>query len=172
MSLARRVLISAAPAILLLGNALTNANGAEKVEEIQKVFLGPDKQVQILSYGKEIPAPKEKDQVSCSSPKLAEDGKTAGWLVEYDNCCTSYPLPLSLVVYRNGKVVQRWKPGQSIWDWQFLQKGKQVAFWTGPTHGNFVSHFELHDVNSGKLLADWTGRVNEPHPTWVSGLKD
>ncbi len=76
------------------------------------------------------------------------------------------------MIYRKGKVIQHFAPGQSIWDWQFVENGKQVAFWTGPTHGEFKPHFELHDVNSGRLEASWDGHVYEKHADWVSGLKE
>jgi hypothetical protein len=130
---------------------------------IASVKVGPDEQVHLVyGDGHEAIAPKERDQVDCASAKIAEDKRTAGWLVDFNNCCTSYPVPLVLIVYRDGKIVQRFDEGP-IWDWQFLKSGKQVAFWAGPTHGAFTPHFELHDVRSGRLLAEWDGHVKDKH---------
>ena len=40
-----------------------------------------------------------------------------GWTVLYDNRCTSYPIPLLLVIYKDGKAQQRLnKSGQMIYD--------------------------------------------------------
>ena len=65
--------------------------------------------------------------------KIAEDGRTVGWTVLYDNCCTSYPIPLLLVIYKDGKVQQRLnKSGQMIYD------GGVQGFWqaSGLLHRN------------------------------------
>jgi hypothetical protein len=52
------------------------------------------------------------------------------------------------------------------------EAGKRVAFWMGPLHGDFAPHFELRDVQGGRLLAEWDDRVSEPHPAWVTGLEE
>jgi hypothetical protein len=145
----------------------------EKSGSIAAAMVGSDRRVHILyGDGTEYIVLKEKGQVDCASAKVAEDKRTVGWLVESRNCCTSYPIPLGLVIYRRGRVVRRFEPGQGIWDWQFVHDGSQVAFWIGPTHGAFTPHFELHDVESGRLLAKWDGHVRDKHPAWVSGLKE
>jgi hypothetical protein len=146
---------------------------ADKSRSIGAVAVGSDKKIHVMyGDGTEHIVPGEKGQVDCASAKVAEDKRTTGWLVEVDNCCTSYPIPLSLVVYRGARVIQHFEPGQAIWDWQFLNNGTQVAFWIGPTHGAFRPHFELHDVRSGRLLGEWDGHVTDKHPAWVSGLKE
>lgn len=158
--------------LLLVPNLLSN-NEAGSQDSIEKVYADSAGLIHIVRNGIDILAPKEKDQVTCDRPKLADDGKTAGWLVNYENCCTSYPIPLSLIIYRHGIIIHRFQPSlQSIWDWQFLRAGNQVAFWTGPVHGDFVPHFELHDVTSGRLLAEWNGHIDDKHPAWVTGLKE
>ncbi len=157
--------------VMLLELTLRNAGASSKL--IATVNIGSDKQVHIVNDdGREYIVPKVKDQVDCTAPKIAEDKRTAGWLIDSDNCCTSYPIPLMLVIYRNGKIIQRFEPGQSIWDWQFVKGGSQIAFWIGPTHGASTPHFELHNVRGGQLIAEWDGHVSEAHPEWVSGLKE
>jgi hypothetical protein len=158
--------------VLVVPNLLSKDEAGSR-DLIEKVYVDSAGLIHLVSNGIDKLAPKETDQVTCDRPKLAEDGKTAGWLVNYENCCTSYPVPLSLMIYRHGKIVRRFGSSlQSIWDWQFLKSGKQVAFWTGPVHGDFVPHFELHDIASGRLLAEWNGHVDDKHPAWVSGLRE
>jgi hypothetical protein len=50
--------------------------------------------------------------------------------------------------------------------------GKQVAFSTGPIHGEFIPHFWLHAVSNGRLMAPWDAHLNEKRPSWVSGLRE
>ena len=68
----------------------------------------------VTREGKDTGIPKEKDQVRAESVKVAEGRQAAGWLVDYENCCTSYPIPLTLVVYRSGRIIQRIQPGLMI----------------------------------------------------------
>lgn len=166
--------VSFASAFLILSALMALAATGNQQDEnvIEKVYATPDGQVHLVRRGVDKIAPKEKDQASCASPKLSEDRRTAGWLVNFDNPDNSYPIPLSLVIYRDNQVIQRFAPGQSIWDWQFLGNGTKVAFWIGPTHGDFVPHFELHSVLTGRLLAQWDGHLDRRHPNWVDGLKE
>jgi hypothetical protein len=153
--------------------AMSTYSRAAEPSPILKVNIDPAGKIHILdSAGHETTPPQDKDQVSCSSAKIAEDKHTVGWVGEYSNADNSYPLPLALVIYRDGSVIREIEPGQSIWDWHFLKSGAEVAFWVGPTHGDFIPHFELHDVRSGRLLAQWDGHVDQKHPTWVDGLKE
>jgi hypothetical protein len=150
------------------------AQTASRGEGVLIAAVSADKDGQIHikdSRGIETLPPQEKNQEGCRLPKIADDQRTVGWLVEFANCCTSYPIPLQLVIFRDGQVIRRIDSGP-IWEWQFLKAGKQVAFWTGPTHGDYVPHFELHDARSGRLLAHWDGHIEEKHPAWVSGLKE
>lgn len=121
--------------------------------------------------GKDTIPPKEKDQVASSDPKISADQQTAGWLVDYENCCTSYPIPLTLVLYRNGKVVQRIAPGQMIYDWHFW-KNDEVAVSDGPTHNPSGPQNYLYDVRTGKLIQEWHGEYGDKPPVWAEGLRN
>lgn len=157
----------------LLSSSPSAAQSGAKPVVIIKVDIDSAGQVHIIdSAGHETIPPKDKDQVSCESARIAEDRRTVGWLAEYANAANSYPLPLALVLYRDGKIIRQIGLGQSIWDWQFVNSVNRVAFWTGPTHGGFIPHFELHDVASGKLLAQWDGHLYQRHPAWVDGLEE
>jgi hypothetical protein len=122
-------------------------------------------------FGKDTVPPKEKDQISCSDAKISADKRTAGWLVDYDNCCTSYPIPLKLVLYRDGRVVQRIAPGQMIYDWHFW-RNDEVAVSDGPTRNPSGPQIHLYDIRTGKLLQEWHGEYGDKLPVWADGLRN
>src|SRR5215475_13686573 len=93
------------------------------------------------------------DQVGFDKPAISADGTTVGWLALYPNCCTSYPIPLALVIYRDGKVRHTFGERFPIWKWRFEANGKQVAFAQETVHGHLGVHFELRDVETGQLIA-------------------
>jgi hypothetical protein len=156
--------------LTILGVPRTNAQDAKSVAAAS---VGPDQQIHIVySNGSEYTVPMEKDQVDCSSVKVADDKRTVAWLVlEKPECCTNYPIPLSLVIYRNRKVIQHIAGEPMIWGWQFAKAGSQVALAVGPQHGEIGVHFELHDARTGRLLDEWDG-LNKKSPAWVSGLNE
>src|SRR5215471_15753587 len=51
---------------------------------------------------RDIMPEKDHEQVGFDKPAISEDKTTMGWLALYPNCCTSSPIPLALVIYRNG----------------------------------------------------------------------
>ena len=125
----------------------------------------------VRSDGKEVVPPKEPDQVGSSSPLLAGNKQAAGWLVDSANCCTSYPISLKLIIYRPGRPLRRFGSEMGIFDWCFVAGGRQVAFYTDTVHGNFAPHFELRDVESGRLLSQWDGHLTPRSPSWTRLLK-
>lgn len=129
--------------------------------------------------GKEILPDAEKDQNVCSSILLAEDKQTVGWLVYYNSdspnhCCGS---ALTLVIWKDGNIIDRFRPLQVIFQWHFLDTGKQVAFRTEYLHGG-IYHCELREVATGKLIAQYDPDVNQDNlpienqniPKWVEDL--
>jgi len=148
-------------------------SAAQDAKSVAAARVGPDKQIHIVyANGSEYTVAKEKDQVDCSSVKVADDKRTVGWLVlEQPECCANYPIPLSLAIYRNRKVIQHITGEPMIWDWQFLKGGSEVALAMGPQHGEDAVHFELHDARSGRLLDEWDGK-NKKSPAWASGLNE
>ena len=136
-----------------------------------RVYTAPNGSIHIIySDRKDIKPHKEKGQVACSSPHVAEDQRTAGWLVEYSNCCTSYPIPLTLVIYKSGRVIQRFGNGMLIANWHFLKGGEKVAFYTNTVHGDLAPHYELRNVQTGALLDKWDGILSGNSPEWATEL--
>jgi len=115
--------------------------------------------------------------VGFSGVELAQDQQTLGWTVNVENCCTSYSIPLNVVLFRDGRVLHTIDQGQMVWSWMFVQGGKQVAVVFGPTHGPEVGDYRLYDVQTGKLVAEvWadedTQALKADAPHWARQLQD
>jgi hypothetical protein len=138
---------------------------------ISKVYLDSEQNIRIVySDGKEFRPPREEDQVACESFAVAEDKQTAGWLVDYPSPNTTYPIPMTLVIYRSGKVIHKISNGFVIGRWYFLQGGRQVAFATNTLHGDVAPYYELQDILTKKTIDHWQGQVNEKSPEWAKRL--
>src|SRR5690348_1688195 len=81
--------------------------------------------------GRKTVVPKELGQVDISEAQVAADG-TVGWLVEYKVDGVGYPISGKLVIWRNGKVIQRFDTEQVFYSWTFDGGSKQVAYHDGP----------------------------------------
>jgi hypothetical protein len=49
--------------------------------------------------GQDITPSKKPEQVGFDKPMVSPDKHQVGWLALYPNCCTSYPIPMTLVIY-------------------------------------------------------------------------
>jgi hypothetical protein len=165
--------LAAAVAILLFVPAVARAQ-MPLANSISAVKVGADKRAHITySDGGKVVAPKEKGQVDCTSLKVAADKFTAGWLVlKPADCCVSYPIPQIVVVYRERKIVRRIEGQPLIWNWQFFGADNEVALSIGPQHGENGVHFELHDLQGGRLVTTWDEHSKQEEPAWVSGLEN
>jgi hypothetical protein len=136
------------------------------------VTPGPDATARItLPNGHVIRVPREPGQVGISDPQTASDHSTVGWLVEYSIDGLNYPISGTLVAWRDGQVRRRFGTAQAFYSWAFYSRGTQVAFHTGPTHGEQTSHCELHDIKTGRAVAKWDGDLQSSNkPDWVAGL--
>jgi hypothetical protein len=92
--------------------------------------------------------------VGFSGVQLAEDRRTLGWTIDVEDCCTSYAIPMGLIVFRNKHVLHTFYPGLEVWEWMFVQRGVRVAVVSGPTHGTDVGDHRLYDVRTGKLISE------------------
>ena len=92
----------------------------------------------------------EPKQVGCDNVVVAKDGRTVAWTALMDNCCTSYPIPLSVIVMKNGKS-KVFNHVQMVWKWRFVDDGKHLAVLWGPAHG-WPSAATLYVSRSGKQL--------------------
>lgn len=115
--------------------------------------------------------------VGFSGVQLAADRQTLGWTINVENCCTSYSIPLSVVVFRHKHVLHSFDKEQMVWSWMFFQGGEQVAVVSGPTHGPEVGDYRLYDVKTGKLISEVFGdedtQALKPNaPEWAKRLQD
>ena len=139
-------------------------DGTEVVQTLPPLRVSTDKETVFNAVG-------------FSGVALAKDQQTLGWTVNVENCCTSYSIPLSLVLFRDGHVLHTIDQGQMVWSWMFVQDGKQVAVVFGPTHGPEVGDYRLYDVQTGKLVSEvWgdedTQALKADAPDWARQLQD
>jgi hypothetical protein len=124
----------------------------------------------VIASGQDIAVTKERGQTGAEEIKITDDHQTLGWLVAYPN---PDPNPWGklygkLVLWRGGKVLRRFSTEQVFWSWDFWQGGKQVRFHTGPLHG--AGRFELHDLETGRLVAAVDEEVTQTLPDWAESL--
>ncbi len=129
-----------------------------------------------LSGGERFNAPRiDAEQAGFSKVRISADGKLAGWLTLYGNCCQSYPIPLSLVIFSNGKMLQNISESTPVWDWRFENHDTAVAYRHRTTHGASTVMYKLRRIADGKLLAKYecssesedTNANTEEIPDWV-----
>lgn len=105
-------------------------------------------------------------QVTVEAPVIANDGRTVAWLVNVPNCCTSYPIPMTIVLYRDGRIIRRISNGRAIFKFKFVKGGDQIAYFSDTVHSNSGPECIFVSVSSGKTLGDWT-RGDGPLPSWA-----
>lgn len=108
------------------------------------------------------------EQVGFDHIKISNDGSAVGWVSEYPNCCTSYPIPLKLSIYTNNKLYNFTGNGLPIWDWDFSSDGSKVIFHQETVHGGLGIHYEIREIKTNKLVDQWEpeiGQDNHPLPT-------
>lgn len=116
------------------------------------------------------------NDVGFSDVKLAADKQTIGWTIDVENCCTSYPLPLRVVVFRDGHVLREFDRMQMVQDWMFLNGGSRVAIVTGFPHGPHIGEYRLYETKTGKLLSEVFGdektqSLKPDAPQWAKLLE-
>lgn len=162
----------------LLGLALV-ALPAFAATHYRAADVTPDGRLRLTTTeGRTVWAPRdmqgeEQPQAAFEQARIAPDHATVGWLALYPSCCQSYPIPLALALYRDGRVLRTLTgAGMPIWHWRFVDRGRSVAFVQRPTHGASPDHYELHDVASGRLLAecDHADDDRAPLPEWARGM--
>ncbi|HEX3569206.1 MAG TPA: hypothetical protein VHU44_00120 [Acidobacteriaceae bacterium] len=123
-----------------------------------------------LASGKEILAPKREGQVSFGDAWISPDSHTVGWLVMYPYPDAEQawrgPLGGALVLYRAGRVLHIFKADQPIWEWEFKDDGKHIAYREAPMHGSSQTCY-LGDVESGRKIATWWNGSVGRQPEWA-----
>jgi len=157
---ARRILL-VRRSVTITGAVLLLLAHAVIAQTVSRAYVGEDGKAHVVyANGAAKTVPPEQRQVGCGDISVAEDKRTVGWSVLVENCCTSYPIPTAVVVYRNRKKTII-ATGQMIWQWHFMGRGDRVAALSGPVHG-WAAEAILYDVRSRKVLASWNGTGTAP----------
>jgi hypothetical protein len=116
-------------------------------------------------------------QTAFGKPVLSDDRRAVGAQAMFENCCTSYDIPLQLVIYSSGKT-HRFEGGLAIFDWHFADGGRRVVFSQQTVHFTCSVHWELRDIATERLVAtadipEVCGQIPDPPkvkvPKWVTG---
>ncbi|HEY9024861.1 MAG TPA: hypothetical protein VIP05_11220 [Burkholderiaceae bacterium] len=121
--------------------------------------------------GRHLQAPRtEPGQEGFEQVRVSPDGRTVGWVARMPNCCTSYPVPLVLVLFRDGRVIRRFDEAPPIWHWAFSHDGREVVTQQAVTHGPEYFHFARRRISDGRTLAEFDCNQDEPvhapRPAW------
>ncbi|MGA9391757.1 MAG: hypothetical protein WBV69_15070 [Candidatus Sulfotelmatobacter sp.] len=99
------------------------------------------------------------NEVGIDEPKLAGDKRTIAWTEDFENCCTSYSIPLVLAVYRSGKNIVEVQEGDMVWDWMFFDGGKRIAAVWGAVHLSDIGDYQLNDTETGQVIDEALGNA-------------
>ncbi|MBS1802071.1 MAG: hypothetical protein JST28_01830 [Acidobacteria bacterium] len=113
-----------------------------------------------------------------SDLKVAEDGKTVGWVANQmlsplqGGANYEYAVGLEVDVWRDGKVIRKVSPDAFvIRSWIFLKNGEEMAIHAAPPHGQDLYECTRFGVRSGKILAHWSlDRRDYVVPEWAKPL--
>lgn len=107
----------------------------------------------VLSNNRVIRPSKDSGQVGFEQVTMSADHRIVGWVALYPNCCTSYSIPLRLVLLRADGARTVINNDLPIWQWAFAADGRSVAIRQAPVHGAAPTFYERRDVRTGRLLA-------------------
>lgn len=127
----------------------------------------------VTGDGRTLAPRMENGQVGIDRVVVSPDGRAVGWLALFPNCCTSYPIPLKLVVRVDGRV-RAFVGSLPVWRWAFQAGGARVAFEQETVHGGGGIHYELRDLASGRLIETYepapAAGAPSQVPEWVAQL--
>jgi hypothetical protein len=166
--------VSAAPPLS------TRQANVRRGETYVTATIDADGRLVITTSGqKTIVVPREGQQSSFSEPILSSARTAVGAQANFPNCCTSYDIPLQLVIHANGKVHRFTGVGLPIFQWHFADDGTRVAFGQEPVHFGCSIHYELRDIQTERLIEsadipEPCGQIPNPPavkvPGWVTRL--
>ncbi|MFO1340395.1 MAG: hypothetical protein U1F53_19600 [Burkholderiaceae bacterium] len=110
------------------------------------------------SEGKAFQAPfTDAGQEGFSRAAISPDGRYVGWTGTFENCCTSYPLPLSLVVHDGQRVVytRRREDGPSIFRWHFSRDSRFVIYESTWPHGLVPTFYARVRLSDGRVVGEY-----------------
>ena len=158
--------------LLIVGVALalrTHTSSAQRT--YRRVDVDSTGQLRLVLSNKHvIRPPKDSDQVAFEQVTMSADRRIVGWVALYPNCCTSYPVPLKLVLLRMDGGRTAISNALPIWQWAFAADGQSVVIRQAPIHGAAPMSYERRDIRTGRLIATaQTDSTTLPKalPAWV-----
>lgn len=133
----------------------------------------------LKTNGQSVLVRKEGEQTTFSEPLISSAKTAVAAQAMFGNCCTSYDIPLQLVVYAGGKVHRFNGVGLPIFQWGFADSGTRIAYGQEPVHSACATHYELRDIKSEQLIEavdvpQPCGGIPDPKPLkipdWVATL--
>ena len=160
----------------------------QRAEVYAAATLGNDGNLHIMTTnGRAIVVAKPDDQRSVETqkayfekPVVSKNQRAVGSRVFYPNCCTSYEIPLTLVVYADGRTHRFTGSDLPVFLWHFADDGATVAFSQEPVHFGCSIHYELREIRSERLVdsadvPEPCGQDPTPQPVkvpeWVNRLE-
>lgn len=133
----------------------------------------------VTADGRTVTIQKQQDEIGFDKIAVSLDGTAVGWVGMQENCCTSYPIPTRLVVHFAGQSLRFVGNDLPVWNWRFIDGGKRVALHQETVHGGLGEHYEVRDVATGRLVAEWSPKYgrdnqrlpNQRPPSWVGDLR-
>jgi hypothetical protein len=160
--------------------AQTPVSRASRLETYQSAAIDANGDLAILTTnGLTVTVRKEGEQTSFSVPVLSSSKAAVGAQAMFPNCCTSYDIPLQLVVYAAGKVHRFTGGNLPIFQWAFVDGGERIAYGQEPVHFGCETHYELRDIESERLIEavdvpQPCGLIPDPKPVrippWVADV--
>ncbi|HEY4933625.1 MAG TPA: hypothetical protein VII23_18830 [Terriglobales bacterium] len=132
--------------------------------------------VHITANGRQYEVPKEQGQTGVAQLRISQDGRIAGWLVQYQSPAPNRELEKIaglLILWRDGKVACRIGTQQAVLeDWNLAKGSEKVVTLAGPMHGAGL-HFELHRTSDCRLVAEFDELYEDvsKEPSWVRSLE-
>lgn len=155
-------------------------NTAPRPETYESAALdGTGNLLIVKANGQRVIVRKKGEQTTFSPPVVSPARTAVGAQAMFENCCTSYDIPLELVVYANGSVHRFKGVGLPIFRWAFSADGARVAYGQEPVHFACATHYELRAIESERLLESVDvpspcGQIPAPGPVsippWVADL--
>jgi hypothetical protein len=154
--------------------------GAPTAETYESATIDANGHLVIVKAGGQtVVVRKEGEQTAFSAPTISPAGTAVAAQALFANCCTSYDIPLQLVVYAGGKAHRFTGVGLPIFQWGFADGGTHIAYGQEPAHFACATHYELRDIESERLIEAIKvplpcGQIRDPKPVkipeWVARL--
>jgi hypothetical protein len=132
---------------------------APRVETYESAVIDADGNIRIITADhRDIVVKKDgeqdgvREQTAFRAPTLSSSRTAVGAQADYAGCCTSYDIPLELVVYAQGRLHRFRGVGLPIFTWHFADAGTRIAYSQETVHFSCSTHYELRDIQSERLI--------------------